>query len=268
MTNRAGKTYVISGGASGLGEGTVRRFIEEGANVGILDRDTDRGPELAKELGPRALFVEYDAMEEESIVAAVKTVYEKFGSIHGCVASAGTGSVELTLRGKKKEDGSVKYKVHNSQIFDFVVKVNLYGVFNLNKHCAKYIAMNEPDENGLKGVLINVASVAAVDGQKGQVVYAATKGALCSMTLPMARDLGRIGIRVMTILPGTMDTPMMAAATDAVRKPLLEGIIAPKRFGKPAEFAALCATIVDNSFLNGECIRLDGGVRMPYSSKY
>lgn len=201
-----------------------------------------------------------DATDEPSIKKAVEDACSKFGAIHGCVASAGVGAA-TTLLGKKRG------QVHDSGIFDFVQKVNLYGVVNVNKYCADKMALNEADEHGLRGVIVNVASVAAQDGQKGQVAYAASKGAVAAMTLPMARDLGRYGIRVITILPGTMETPLMAAASDVVKKGLAMSIIAPKRLGLPEEFAHMVGACIDNTYLNGVTIRLDGGIRMPYASK-
>jgi len=226
--------------------------------VCILDRDEERGKQIEKELGPRAFFVSVDATKEETIKAAVDASLAKFGSIWGAIACAGVGSVHTTI-GKKGP--------HDSGIFDFVLQVNLYGVFNLCKYAAFAMAKNEPDSDGLRGVLINCASVAALEGQKGQVAYAASKGAVAAMTLPMARDLGTYGIRVNTICPGIMNTPMMAAATEKVRTGLAYSVIAPKRLGLPEEFAQLCVSIIDNSYLNGETIRLDGGIRMAYQSK-
>lgn len=201
-----------------------------------------------------------DATDEPSIKKAVEDAKAKFGSIHGCIASAGVGAAITTI-GKKAG------QVHNSEMFDLVQKINLYGVVNVNKYCADIMARQEPDEHGLRGVIINVASVAAQDGQKGQLAYAASKGAVASMTLPMARDLGRYGIRCICILPGTMETPLMAAASDAVKQGLSMSIIAPKRLGLPQEFAHLVTSCVDNTYLNGVTIRLDGGIRMPYASK-
>lgn len=257
--DRSGKTYLVSGGASGLGEAACRRLAAEGANVCVLDRDEERGKAIAAELGDKSEFYFIDATDEESIKKAVDAAAAKFGGIHGCIACAGIGAAQTTI--------SKKFEAHDSKIFDFVIQVNLYGVFNLNKHCATYMAKNDPDQFGLRGVIINVASVAAQDGQKGQVSYAASKGAVTAMTLPMARDLGRHGIRVMTVLPGIMETPLMAAASDKVKEGLAISVIAPKRLGLPDEFANLCASIIDNAYLNGECIRLDGGIRMAYTSK-
>lgn len=259
MADRAGKTYVVSGGASGLGEATCRALIAQGANVGVLDRDEDKGKQLAAELGPRAAFFFMDATKEETIKKAVDACKDKFGGIHGAVACAGVGAATTTL-GKGG-------KPHDSGVWDFVIKVNLYGVFNLAKYAASHMANNTPDANGLRGVIINCASVAAIEGQKGQVAYGASKGAVAAMTLPMARDLGTYGIRVLTIAPGIFGTPMMAAASDQVKAGLAVSVIAPKRLGLPEEFAQLALHIIDNAYLNGETIRLDGGIRMAYSSK-
>jgi len=249
----------VTGGASGLGEATVRRLASLGANVAILDRDAERGQALAKELGSNVAFFEMDATVEESVKRAVDATAAKFGGLNGCVNCAGVGAATLTL--------DKKGQPHPSQVFDFVLKVNLFGTFNACKYAAAYLAKNQPDEHGLRGVLINVASVAAIEGQKGQVAYAASKGAVTQMTLPMARDLGSFGIRVNTICPGIFETPLMAAASDVVKKGLAEAVVAPKRLGLPAEFASLVVQLIENRYFNGETIRLDGGIRMAYSSK-
>ena len=258
MTDRKGQTFLVSGGASGLGEATVRLLAGQGANVGILDRDEERGQAIAKELGPRTAFFMMDATKEETIKAAVDGAHAKFGNIRGAVACAGVGAATTTI-GKKG--------IHNSDIFDFVMKVNVYGVFNLCKYTADYMSKNEPDQHGLRGVLINCSSVAGIEGQKGQAAYGASKGAVNSMTLPMARDLGSYGIRVLTIAPGIMNTPLMAAASDQVKQGLAVSVVAPKRLGYPEEFALLAAALIDNSYMNGEVIRIDGGIRMGYASK-
>jgi len=260
MVDRSGKTYLVSGGASGLGEATVRKFATEGANVVILDINVEKGEPLAKELGENVMFLKMNALKEDSIIKAVADSVAKFGGIHGVVACAGGGFGVQTVVNK---NGSA----HKSKPWELTIGLNLTGVFNLHKHAAVEMAKNPPDEHGLRGVLISCASVAAQDGQKGQIAYAAAKGGLCAMTLPMARDLGKLGIRAVTILPGTMGTDLMLSAPDRVKEPLFMGICAPKRFGLPSEFALMCTQIVDNPYLNGECIRLDGGIRMPYSSK-
>ncbi len=259
MTDRAGKTYIVTGGASGLGEATVRALAGQGANVAVLDRDDEKGQAICKELGPRTAFFEMDATNEDSVKAAVDGAAAKFGAIHGAINCAGVGAAHTTLN---KKGGA-----HDSGIFDFVIKVNLYGVFNTCKYAATYMAKNEPDANGLRGVLINCSSVAGYEGQKGQVSYAASKGAVIAMTLPMARDLGSYGIRVLTICPGIMETPLMAAASEKVKAGLAVSVVAPKRLGKPEEFAQLCCSMIDNGYWNGETVRLDGGIRMGYASK-
>mmetsp|Transcript_3275 Transcript_3275/g.3895 ORF Transcript_3275/g.3895 Transcript_3275/m.3895 type:complete len:263 (-) Transcript_3275:122-910(-) len=259
MADRKGKTYLVSGGASGLGEATVRRLASEGANVVILDINEDAGNRIAAELGDKVIFLRMDAFKEESIIKAVADSVAKFGGIHGSIACAGGGFGVSTVVHKK---GAYK-----SKIWDMTIGLNLTGVFNLQKHAALAMSKNEADEHGLRGVLINCASVAAVDGQKGQVAYSAAKAGLVGMTLPMARDLARYGIRVMTIMPGTMGTDLMLAAPPAVAQPLQDAICAPKRFGLPDEFALMCTQIVDNPYLNGESIRLDGAIRMPYVAK-
>eukprot|EP00812_Abedinium_dasypus_P006549 NODE_1829_length_1054_cov_379.435435.p1 GENE.NODE_1829_length_1054_cov_379.435435~~NODE_1829_length_1054_cov_379.435435.p1 ORF type:complete len:293 (+),score=120.87 NODE_1829_length_1054_cov_379.435435:3-881(+) len=256
--SRSGKTYLVSGGASGLGEATVKLLIAEGANVAILDRNVEQGEALVKELGPRCLFCLCDMAEEPTIKAAVEMAEKTFGGVDGAVCAAGVGAAGLIL----DKRGTMKTK-----IFDFVMKVNVYAVFQLCKYAAEAMAKRPADEHGLRGVLINVASVAAYEGQKGQVAYSASKGAIVGMTLPMARDLGRHGIRVMTIAPGIIDTPMMALQTDKVRQSLIETVVAPKRLGLPQEFAKMVTSIIDNTYLNGETIRLDGGLRMSYTSK-
>lgn len=237
----------------------MRALYAQGANVGILDKNDELGKAIAKELGPRAAFFEMDATKEESVKSAVDATVAKFGSLHGAVTCAGVGAATTTLN---KKGGT-----HNSDVWDFVLKINLYGVFNTCKYAAEYMAKNEKDANGCRGVLVNCASVAALEGQKGQVAYAASKGGVTSMTLPMARDLGSYGIRVNTICPGIMGTPMMAMADEKVRTGLAMSVVAPKRLGLPEEFAQLALHIVDNAYLNGETIRLDGGIRMAYTSK-
>merc|ERR1712061_441722 len=176
---------------------------------------------------------------------------EKFGSLHGCVNCAGTGMAMTTI--------DKKLKPHDPNVFDFIMKLNTYGTFYGSAHAASAMAKCPADEDGSRGVIINVASVAGIEGQKGQLVYSASKGAVIGMTLPMARDLARYGIRVMTIAPGIIDTPLMQSAAPKVKQGLLDQVAGPKRFGKPEEFALLAAHIIDNGYLNGEVIRMDGG---------
>jgi len=258
----ANKTFVVTGGASGLGEATVRRLALLGANVGILDRDGERGEAIAKELGSRVAFFEMDATKEQSCKNAVQAAVTRFGNLWGAVNCAGGGGGKGPLLTVDKA-----FNVHDSDAWDITMKLNLYGTFNVCKYAAAAMAKNTPDENGLRGCLVNCASVAAFDGQKGQVAYASAKGAVTQMTLPMARDLGVYGIRVNTIAPGIMNTPMLARATDKVKAGLALGVVAPKRLGLADEFALLATQIIDNAYLNGEVIRLDGGLRMDYTSK-
>lgn len=249
----SGKTYFITGAASGLGLAVSKLLHNQGANVGLVDRNEQDGTALAKELGSRAIFIETDIMEENAVAAAVEKTVKAFGSLHGVVNCAGTGSAMTTI--------DKQLEPHKSQVFDFVTKLNLYGTFYGSSYGASAMAKCPAAEDGSRGVIINVASVAGIEGQKGQLAYSASKGAVIGMTVPMARDLGRYGIRVMTIAPGIMDTPLMQAASAKVKEGLLAQVAAPKRFGTPEEFAHLCLTIIQNGYLNGEVIRMDGGIR-------
>jgi NAD(P)-dependent dehydrogenase (short-subunit alcohol dehydrogenase family) len=249
---RAGKTYFITGGASGLGLATVKLLHGQGANVGIVDKNKD-GETIAKELCSRAIFCETDVTDEASVAAAVDKVVSTFGGLHGAINCAGLGMAMTTI-GK---DG----KPHQAKVFDFIMKLNTYGTFYGSAYAASAMSKCPAAADGSRGVIINVASVAGIEGQKGQLVYSASKGAVIGMTLPMARDLARYGIRVMTIAPGIIDTPLMQAASPKVKEGLLAQVAAPKRFGAPEEFAHLCASIIDNGYLNGEVIRMDGGIR-------
>eukprot|EP00996_Jenningsia_fusiforme_P002484 NODE_3312_length_1000_cov_44.733964_g3046_i0.p1 GENE.NODE_3312_length_1000_cov_44.733964_g3046_i0~~NODE_3312_length_1000_cov_44.733964_g3046_i0.p1 ORF type:complete len:266 (+),score=36.08 NODE_3312_length_1000_cov_44.733964_g3046_i0:89-886(+) len=256
----SGRTFIITGGASGLGEATVRHFASLGANCAILDRDAEKGQALATELGQKVAFFAIDATNEESIKKAIDDTVTRFGStLAGAVNCAGVGAAALTLDRKGRP--------HDSKMFDFLMQVNLYGTFHTCKHVATAMQNNAPNSDGQRGVLINVASLAALDGQKGQVAYAASKGAVAAITLPMARDLGQFGIRVVTICPGVFDTPMMARASEAVRNGLETSIVSPKRLGYPSEFAQFCQQVVENKYLNGVTIRLDAGLRMGFAEK-
>lgn len=249
---RAGKTYMITGGGSGLGLATARLLHSQGANVGLLDQ----GPsteDIAKELGDRAVFCQVDVREEASVAEAVDKVVAAFGGLHGVINCAGMGMAMTTL--------NKTLKPHPDHIFDFVMKVNVYGTFYGSAYGASAMAKTPAAEDGSRGVIINVSSVAGIEGQKGQLVYSASKGAVIGMTLPMARDLARYGIRVMTIAPGIIDTPLMQASSPKVKESLLAQVAAPKRFGTADEFAHLCTSIIDNGYLNGEVIRMDGGIR-------
>jgi len=251
--DRTGKTYFITGGASGLGLATAKRLIAEGGNAAIGDKNVDDGKQVEKELGPKCLFVELDVTDKNSVRNAVKATVDKFKSLNGVINCAGVGSAFTTI--------DKKLQPHNDKFFDFVNKINLYGTFYGASEGAAEMAKLPADAEGNRGVIINVASVAAFEGQKGQLAYSASKGAVVGMTLPMARDLARYGIRVVTIAPGIIDTPLMQSAAPKVKEGLLASVAGPPRFGKAEEFAQLATAIIDNGYLNGETIRMDGGIR-------
>eukprot|EP00933_Yihiella_yeosuensis_P047130 TRINITY_DN4282_c0_g2_i1.p1 TRINITY_DN4282_c0_g2~~TRINITY_DN4282_c0_g2_i1.p1 ORF type:complete len:257 (+),score=62.76 TRINITY_DN4282_c0_g2_i1:70-840(+) len=250
---RAGKTYFITGGASGLGLATATLLTSQGANVAIGDKNAEEGKAAAEKLGEKCLYVELDVTQKDSTRAAIRATVDKFKTLSGIINCAGVGSAFTTVD-KKGEPHSDKY-------WDFVVKINLYGAFYGSSEGAAEMAKLPADEEGNRGVIINVASVAAFEGQRGQLAYSASKGAVVGMTLPMARDLSRFGIRCMCIAPGIIDTPLMQSAAPKVKEGLLATVAGPKRFGKPEEFAHLVTSIIDNGYLNGETIRMDGGIR-------
>lgn len=242
---------IITGGASGLGEATARHFAAQGAQVTLLDRDTERGPQVASELGGH--FVETDVTDEESVGAAIAYAIEKMGKITATVNCAGIAlGIKTTGR-----DGP-----HPLDAFQRTIDINLVGSFNVARLAAVEMAKNAPEPDGARGVIINTASVAAFDGQKGQAAYAASKGGIVAMALPMARDLAKDGIRVMTIAPGIFATPMLAGLPDDVQASLAAEVPNPPRLGDPAEFGRLAGFIVEMGYLNGEVIRLDGALRM------
>jgi NAD(P)-dependent dehydrogenase (short-subunit alcohol dehydrogenase family) len=248
-----GKTAVVTGGASGLGEGTVRMLISLGANVAILDVNEEGGSALEKVLGPTAFFVKTDITDQDDVSRSLSSIVEKFGAVHCLVSCAGTGIAQRTV----SKDGP-----HPLGSFEWLIKLNLLGTFNVASKAAFIMSKNDPNDQGERGVIINVASVAAFDGQIGQVAYAASKAGVVGMTLPMARDLSMLGIRVMTIAPGVFLTPLLKLLPEENMKRLAETIPFPRRLGKIDEFASLVREIVHNPYLNGETIRLDGAVRM------
>jgi NAD(P)-dependent dehydrogenase (short-subunit alcohol dehydrogenase family) len=249
----AGKTFVVTGAASGLGEGTARLFAAAGANVVVADLNAEAGERVADELGDSARFFATDVADEASVRAAVAGTLEAFGSIHGAVNCAGIGIAELVLR---------RDRVHPLEDFSRVLAVNLVGTFNVTRLASEAMAQLEPTETGERGVFVNTASVAAFEGQIGQAAYSASKGGVVAMTLPIARELARFGIRVCTIAPGTFETPMLMSLSEEARASLGEQVPFPSRLGRPGEFAALAKHIVENEMLNGETIRLDGAIRM------
>jgi len=248
-----GSAFLVTGGASGLGAATARMVAGAGGRVVIADLKEGEGHALAQELGAHARFVRCDVTDEASGQAAVKTVVDVFGGFQGLVNCAGIVHAERIV-GK---DGP-----HTLAGFQRAIAINLVGTFNLTRLAAQAMSVNMPNAEGERGVIVNTASVAAFDGQVGQAAYAASKAAVVGMTLPIARELARLGIRVMTIAPGIFETPMMASLTPEVQASLGKMVPFPPRLGRPGEFAQLVRAIVENPMLNGESIRLDGAIRM------
>ncbi|HEV7735413.1 MAG TPA: 3-hydroxyacyl-CoA dehydrogenase [Candidatus Binatia bacterium] len=244
---------IVTGGASGLGEATTRTLVGAGGKVMILDRDNSPGPQVAKELGANVGFTACDVTSADQVEAAVAATVKQFGAVHIAVNCAGVGMAMRTIT----RDGA-----HPLDMFAKAIEVNLIGTFNVIRLAAWQMSKNTPNDEGERGLIVNTASVAAFDGQIGQAAYSASKGGIVGMTLPIARDLASIGIRVLTIAPGTFDTPMLAMAPEAIRQALGKQIPFPSRLGRPSEFAALVKHMAENVMLNGETIRLDGAIRM------
>ena len=249
----AGTVALVTGGASGLGAATVRELLGQGGKAMIVDRPQSDGAKLAAELGSNAAFAAADVTSDAEVTAAVQQTIERFGAIHINVNCAGTGAAMKTT----SKGGPMPL-----EIFAKVIEINLIGTFNVLRLCATQMTKNAPNADGERGVIVNTASVAAFDGQIGQAAYSASKGGVVAMTLPIARDLASVGIRICTIAPGTFDTPMLALLPEPQRQALGAQIPFPPRLGKPPEFAALARQIVENAMLNGETIRLDGAIRM------
>src|SRR5262245_8214757 len=247
-----GASALVAGGASGLGAATARALSERGASVVIADLNAEKGEALASELGGR--FVEANVMEPKPVQAAVDAAAEAEGGLRISVCCAGIGWAQRTAS---------KQGPHDLEIFHNVIKVNLVGTFNVLRLACQAMSQNDPDDEGERGVCINTASIAAWDGQIGQVAYAASKGGVVGLTLPAARDMAGRGVRVVTIAPGLFDTPLLAALPEPQREALGAGIPFPSRLGRPEEYAQLACEIVANTMLNGEAIRLDGALRMP-----
>ena len=248
-----GSGALVAGGASGLGEATARRLHAEGAHVVIADLNEDRGAELVGELGERAQFVRADVTDPEQVQTAVDAAAALDDGLRISVCCAGIGWAERVAS---------KRGPHALEPYETVIRVNLIGTFNVLRLAAAAMVAQEPTSSGERGVCVNTASIAAFDGQIGQIAYSASKGGIVGMTLPAARDLAREGIRVCTIAPGTFDTPLLAALPEESRRALAEAIPFPPRLGQPREFAALAVHIVENEMLNGETVRLDGALRM------
>lgn len=249
----ADSVALVSGGASGLGEATVRRLVGAGAKAVILDLNEERGAALADELGDGVRFVKTNVSSADDVQAAVDAG-KALGSVRIAVSCAGIGPPAKVV-GKKGP--------HDLDLFRKVIEVNLVGTFNVLRLAAAAMVENEPNADGERGVVVNTASVAAFDGQIGQAAYSASKGGVVGLTLPAARDLMRNGVRVMTIAPGTFDTPLLAGLPENVTQALAAGIPFPSRLGNPDEYAHLVQHIVENAYLNAEVIRLDGALRMP-----
>jgi len=246
-------TFLVTGGGSGLGAATARTLVAAGGSVLIADWNEATGRATAEELGGKARFQKTDVMDEASVRAAIDAAISAFGPLRGAVNCAGIG-IATRVVGK---DGP-----HDLEAFTRVIQVNLIGTFNVIRLAGAAMTTTEPLADGERGVIVNTASVAAFDGQIGQAAYSASKGGVVAMTLPIARELARFGIRVMTIAPGLFDTPMMAGLPEEARKSLGQQVPFPPRLGQPSEFAALVKHIVENIMLNAETIRLDGAIRM------
>ncbi len=249
----ADKVFLVSGGGSGLGAATARMLVSQGARVVIADINPTAGEPMAADLGADARFVRTDVGDAASVQAAVDMAVGEFGGLHGVVNCAGLAIAERVVG---------KSGPHDLDLFARVVRVNLIGSFNVIRLAAAVMIGNVPGPDGERGVIVNTASVAAYDGQIGQAAYAASKSGVVGMTLPVARELARFGIRVMSIAPGIFDTPMLAGLPEPARQSLGQQVPFPSRLGQPAEYAALVRHIIENQMLNGEVIRLDGAIRM------
>ncbi|OLS36184.1 3-hydroxyacyl-CoA dehydrogenase [Bacillus sp. MRMR6] len=244
---------LVTGGASGLGEATVRNIVKHGGKAAILDLNEERGKALVEELGENAIFFKVNVTSEEDVQTAIDHTIAQFGGFNTVVNCAGIGHPEKTVS---------RNKAHDFNNFKRVVEINLFGTFNVIRLAAEKMVTNHPNSEGERGVIINTASVAAFDGQIGQASYSASKGGVVGMTLPIARDLAKSGVRVVTIAPGLIETPLFGTLSDQAREALEAQVPFPSRLGRPSEYAHLAQTIIENVLLNGETIRLDGAIRM------
>ena len=249
-----GSVALVTGGASGLGEATVRRLLAGGARALVMDVDVDRGEAMARELGDTVAFARADVSSEEDVSAAVERA-QQLGPLRITVNCAGVGWAARTVT----KDGTP----HDLDLYRKVVTINLIGTFNVLRLAAAAMSKVEPVADGERGVIVNTASIAAFDGQIGQAAYSSSKAGVVGLTLPVARELASSGIRVVTIAPGTFDTPMLAGLPESAREALGAGIPFPRRVGRAEEYAALVEHVVVNTYINGETIRLDGALRMP-----
>ena len=248
-----GRTFLVTGGSSGLGAACAGRLVVAGANVIIVDLNAEEGEGLATELGDSAQFVKANVTDEAEMRSAVSVALNSHGGLHGVINCAGIAIAAKVYSSRG---------IHRLEAFNKVIQVNLVGTFNVIRLTAEVMIAGEPNEAGERGIIINTASVAAFDGQIGQAAYAASKGGIVGMTLPIAREFSQYGIRVMTIAPGIFDTPMLAGLPEKARQSLGQQVPFPSRLGRPDEFASLAQHIIENEMLNGEVIRLDGAIRM------
>jgi NAD(P)-dependent dehydrogenase (short-subunit alcohol dehydrogenase family) len=247
------KAFIVTGGASGLGRAAAEAVIAAGGKAVLLDVNADAGKAAEQALGASARFASADVTSEEQVNAALDLAAATFGGVHGVINAAGIGQAAKVLG---------KNGPHPLDLFERTIRVNLVGTFNVIRLAAAVMAKNAPEPSGERGVVINTASIAAFDGQIGQPAYAASKGGIVALTLPIAREFASLGIRVVTIAPGIFDTPLLAALPEAARVSLGQQVPFPSRLGRPAEYGALVAHIIENEMLNGEVIRLDGALRM------
>jgi len=254
------KTAFISGGASGLGEATVRHFAHMGANVAIFDMNAERAEEIAKEINDseasgKVIVFAGNVTDETTIKAAIEGTEAAFGPLHICCNYAGIGSAQKTYSTKKGP--------HSMDLFKDVININLIGTFNVASLAAESMAKNDPiDDDGQRGIIINTASVAGYEGQIGQAAYSASKGGVIGMTIVIARDLAELGIRCNTIVPGLIHTPLFDSLPEPVYNGLAASVLNPQRLGKPEEIAKTAQYMIENDYVNAECIRMDGGIRM------
>lgn len=248
-----GSTFLVTGGGSGLGAATVRRLAASGANVVILDVSSEQGAQLARQIGANAMFAAVDVTDEVQVTTAVAAGRRRFGALHGAISCAGIAPAERVLG---------KNGPHQLESFSRTIQINLIGTFNVIRLSAQAMAENAPNADGERGVIISTASIAAFEGQIGQAAYSASKAGVAGMTLPIARELARVGVRVMTIAPGLFETPMLAGLSPEVKASLETQVPFPPRLGRPEEYAALVEHIIQNPMLNGGVIRLDGALRM------
>jgi NAD(P)-dependent dehydrogenase (short-subunit alcohol dehydrogenase family) len=248
-----GKSFIVTGGASGLGRAAAEALLDAGGRVTVIDVNAEAGRTTEQALGAHARFAQADVSSEEQVKAAVDLAVQAFGGLHGVVNAAGIGTAAKVLG---------KNGPHALDLFEQTIRVNLIGTFNVIRLAVAVMVHNTPDPSGERGVIINTASIAAFDGQIGQPAYAASKGGIVALTLPVAREFAPAGIRVVTIAPGIFDTPLLASLPEAARISLGQQVPFPSRLGKPSEYAALTRHVIENEMLNGEVIRLDGALRM------